>query len=577
MNKPMNAPIERLDVRLDGIGHVLSDRTIVVPAYQRPYSWTDEQIFDLLRDLYDAIQVKDAEYFLGTIVLTKNNEGAHFVIDGQQRLATASIIICAIRNYFDQIGDQERANGIHQSYLARKELRGLTETAHLKLIAADNGFYEKEILGRRATKRSVARKKTNPPSHTRLENALRLTMEYMEGIAKQTQQPVHVLLDWVEYMRDKAKVIVVEVNDEAAAYTIFEVLNDRGLDLSVSDLLKNFVFRVADDKVDEAQAHWTTMAAVLEASGAEEKELRTFIRHVWSSRHGLTREKELYSRIRTTITGKQRAVDFAQELSEQAAVYAALDNPNDEFWRPYGVAVRESIEALGTLKATQIRPLVLAILKHFDDGEVKRALPMLVCWTVRFLIVGKVGSGPLENGYSERGRDVSAGRVTTAQQLYTASISFLASDDEFKQAFSTARVSAHYLGRYYLRVLENTASSTGASELVVNPSEEAVTLEHIMPKAREPHWRHVAEEQHKLYLKRIGNLALLDKSLNEHAGNLQFSDKRKAFAKSKINLTREIADASVWDIKAIDARQEQLARLAVRGWPLKPQSRGSTN
>jgi hypothetical protein len=570
MRRTIKAPIERLEARLDGIGHMLADRTIVVPAYQRPYSWTDEQIGDLLRDLSDAIRDKDAEYFLGTIVLTKNNEGAHFVIDGQQRLATVSIIICAIRNYFARVGDKDRADGIHKDYLARKELRGLTETAHLRLIAADNIFYEKEILGTSAPSKSLGRTKVTPASHTRLENAVRLATEHVEAIVKQTHEPAHVLLDWVDYIRDKAKVIAVEVNDEGAAYTIFEVLNDRGLDLTVSDLLKNFVFRVAEDHVDEAQEHWTTMVAILEASGAEEKDLRTFIRHVWASQHGLTREKDLYDRIRTTVTSKQRAVDFAKELSDQASIYAALDNPTDEFWKPYGAAVRESIEALDLLKAIQIRPLVLAILKHFNEDQVKQALPMLVCWTVRFLIVGRVGSGPLENGYSERAKEVSVGSIKTGKALHSASTGFLASDDEFEQAFRTARVSAQYLGRYYLRVLEHVAVSSGSGELIVNPSEEAVTLEHVMPKTREPHWKQITEEQHKAYLKRIGNLALLDKSLNQYAGNLPFSDKKKAFAKSRVTLTQEIAKASSWDFRAIDARQEQLAKLAIQAWPLKP-------
>lgn len=565
------APIDRLDARLDGIGHVLADRYIVVPPHQRPYSWTDEQITDLLRDLSDAIRDKDAEYFLGTVVLTKNEEGSHFVIDGQQRLATVSIVICAIRNYFHRVGDKERSGVIHQKYLAQKELRGLTETAHLKLIAADNGFYENQILPpSAAVTKTKHRKKVNPPSHTRLEDALRLATEHIEAIVKQTQDPAQLLLDWVEYIHDKAKVIVVEVNDEGAAYTIFEVLNDRGLDLSVSDLLKNFVFRMADNKVSEAQEHWTTMVGVLEASGAKEKELKTFIRHVWASQYGLTREKELYSRIRTTITSKQRAVDFAKDLSEQAAVYAALDNPNDEFWKTYGAGVRDSIDALDLLKATQIRPLVVSLLKHFEDKEVKRALPMLVCWTVRFLIVGKLGSGSLENGYSERAKEVSSGTIKTATALHDASKTFLSADDEFEQAFRTARVSAHYLARFYLRILEHTASPSGTHELVVNPSEEAVTLEHIMPQSRDPHWKHITEEQHRTYVNRLGNLALLDKGLNEYAGNLAFADKMKAFAKSKITLTREISGIATWDMKAIDARQERLAGLAVQAWPLKP-------
>ncbi len=365
MRAPMSR-IDKLDARLDGVGHLLADRYIVVPPYQRAYSWTDEQITDLLRDLSDAIRSKDSEYFLGTIVLTKNNEGSHFVIDGQQRLATVSILICAIRNYFYTIGDKERGDLLHQGYLAKKDLRELTETAHLKLIAADNGFYESAILSRSHSAppaRKASRKKQGPASHTRLEQALRLATEHVNAIVNQTHDPTRFLLEWNDYLKEKAKVIVVEVNDEAAAYTIFEVLNDRGLELSVSDLLKNFIFRVADDRVNEAQQHWTTMVGILEGSGAEEKDLRTFIRHVWASRHGLTREKELYDRIRTSVTSKQRAVDLAGDLSQQARIYAALENPSDEFWKPYGSTVRDSVDALLLLKAIQIRPLVLAVLK----------------------------------------------------------------------------------------------------------------------------------------------------------------------------------------------------------------------
>ncbi len=560
------APIDRLEARLDGVGHLLADRYIVVPPYQRPYAWNDEQITELLRDFADAIRTKEAEYFLGTVVLTKNNEREHAVIDGQQRLATVSILICAIRNYFDSIGDTERRDLIHHEYLARKEMRALTQTAHLKLIAADNGFYESEILSPRHNGPSTVKKKQGSPSHIRLGDALRLCAEHVASLVKQTNAPADVLLDWIDYIRDKAKVIVVEVTDEGAAYTIFEVLNDRGLDLSVSDLLKNFVFRMAEEKVAEAQQHWTTMVGVLEASGAEEKDLRTFIRHVWASQHGLTREKELYSRIRTTITSKQRAVDFATSLSEHARVYAALDNPSDELWKPYSSTVREAVETLGLLKATQIRPLVLAVVKHFSVQELQKALPMLVCWTVRSLIVGKVGSGPLETGYSERAKEISAGSIKTATDLYKASKAFLVEDDDFEQGFRTARVSALYLARYYLRTLERVHGT----EMIVNPSEQAVTLEHVMPQSRDPHWVQIAAEQHKAYLKRMGNLTLLDKDLNEGAGNLPFAEKAAVFARSAIGLTRDIAATPQWDTKAIEARQERLATVAVKAWPARP-------
>ena len=564
--------IDKLEARLDGIGHLLADRYIVVPPYQRAYSWTDEQIGDLLRDLSDAMRQKDAEYFLGTVVLTKHQSNQHAVIDGQQRLATISILICAIRNHFIAIGDTERADELHRDYLAKKELRGLSETAHLTLMALDNSFYESQILPKSVptSKEKSKGRKAMPASNTRLETALRLCTEHVSTLAKTTNTPAVVLLDWIEYLNDKAKVIVVEVNDEASAYTIFEVLNDRGLELSVSDLLKNFIFRVAGDKVNEAQAHWSLMVGILESSGAEEKALKTFIRHVWASRNGVTREKDLYDKIRQHITSKERAVTFAKELSELARTYAALDNQSDELWKDYGPTVRESIEALQLLKATQIRPLLLAIVTHFEAKEVRKALPMLVCWTVRFMVVGKLGSGPLESGYAVRAQEVSSRKISTASQLFESSKGFLASDSEFEQGFAVARSSAQYLARFYLRVLEKQSSAAAGGELVVNPNVDAVNLEHIMPQSREPHWKEIPADQHESYVKRLGNLALLDRELNEQSGNLSFAVKVKSLAKSKISMTREVGATASWGVQAIDERQKQMAKLAVKAWPLKP-------
>lgn len=563
--------IEKLEARLDGIGHLLADKYIVVPPYQRAYSWTDEQIEELLRDLSDAIRHKDAEYFLGTIVLIKHQAGQHAVIDGQQRLATISILICAIRNYFAATGDLDRTDELHRTYLAKKELRGLTETAHLTLIASDNSFYEEHILPKPGVgKTNAVLKKLTPSSHGRLEQAMRLCTDHVNILAKNTNTPAVVLLDWIEYLNDKAKVIVMEVNDEAAAYTIFEVLNDRGLELSVTDLLKNFIFRTAADKASEAQAHWTTMGGTLEASGADEKSLKTFIRHVWASSHGITREKDLYDRIRQHVTGKQRAVSFAKELGELARVYVALDNPSDDLWKNYGTAVQESIDALKLLKAMQIRPLVLAIVANFDTKEARKALPMLVSWTVRFLIAGKLGSGSLENGYADRAREVSSRKIRTAAQLYESSKGFLVSDTDYEQSFAVARASAHFLARFYLRVLEKQNNVTDSDELVVNPSLDAVNLEHVMPQTRDPHWTHIPADQHEAYVKRLGNLVLLDKAINEKIGNLSFANKAKKLATSKISLTREVAQYANWDLNTINERQRKMAKIAVTAWPLKP-------
>ena len=129
------------------------------------------------------------------------------------------------------------------------------------------------------------------------------------------------------------------------------------------------------------------MSTVVEAVGGDEA-IKTFIRHVWSSKFGITRERELYNKIKAQITSKQAAIDFTNELRQKSLVYNAFSNSGHEIWKPYGAAVIQSIEVFELAGAIQIRPLLVAMLSKFETTESPKALPMLVSWTIRFLICG---------------------------------------------------------------------------------------------------------------------------------------------------------------------------------------------
>jgi hypothetical protein len=391
----------------------------------------------------------------------------------------------------------------------------------------------------------------------------------VQSLAGLTQDPAALLVDWITYIRNSAKIITVEVTDEASAYTIFEVLNDRGLDLSVVDLLKNFVFRQAADRVSEAQQGWIEMTAAIESEGGDES-VKAFIRHAWSARNGVTRERELYDKIKSQVTSKQAAIDLVADLRQKSVIYGALSNPGHELWKPFGSSVTQAVASLDLLGAKQIRPLLIALISSFDQNEVRRTMPMLVSWTVRFLICGSGGSGTLETQYAERAKEITAGTVTTVNALWKAMEPFVPKDDVFADSFATATVSKHYLARFYLRALEVQKRNALGTELVVNPDEQQVSLEHIMPQAREPHWTGISSDVHASYVKRIGNLTLLDKGLNSDAGNIPFIDKVAIFARSNIAISKELAGMTTWDAAAIDQRQKDLAALAVAAWNPKP-------
>lgn len=403
-------------------------------------------------------------------------------------------------------------------------------------------------------------------SHKKIARGAELAADHVRNLAALTNNPTEVLADWLDFISHKARVIWVEVPDHANAFTIFETLNDRGLDLAISDLLKNFLFNLAGDRITEAQAMWTEMIGSLVAVDGEDQ-IVNFIRHVWSSQHGLTREKQLFGAIKSKISSKQAAVDFAKKLNKAARLYAAILNPDHDVWNQYGATTRGHMTTLNTLRMTQMRPMILAILSKFDRTSSRQSMAMLVSWAVRSLISGELGSSTLEDLYSQKASDVSAGKIRDAQGLSDAAKTSLPNDVQFREAFRTARVTKGYLARYYLQALERQLG-TKQPLSIANPNPDEVTLEHILSQTPDFRVWDVALEQAEAYCNRIGNLVLLTAEENSRIGNGSFAAKRAVFKNASLKLTAEVGAFETWGPAQIDERQVRLADLAVKAWPV---------
>ncbi len=564
----MSGAIEGIRIQLEGIGHLLQDSRLAVPPYQRSYAWAEKNIAQLFRDLSTALVDEEQEYFLGSIVLIDSPGDRPFVVDGQQRLATITTLLAAIRDYFDERGDQ-RSQSIERDFLLNVDLRTQEAAPKLRLNESDNEFFYRRVL----SKRTDPQRKVQAirESHERIAEGALLAAKQVRDIASSNTDPSSRLIDWVEYIMTKARVIRIQVPDSANAFRIFETLNDRGLRLALSDLLKNYLFQRSGDRIGEAQNSWVTMTSVVEAA-EDEGLIVDFIRHLWCSQYGVTREKELYDRIKEKIASKQKAVDFSIRLANSARTYAAIVNTDSELWASYGSEARGYMATLNLLGMTQIRPLILSILQQFTPAEVKKSLRLFVSWAVRFVVVGGVGGGTLESYYSDRASEVTSGGIRTASGLLRKIRPIVPSDDDFGAAFSSATVSRHSLARYYLRVLERQEAGEEEPEFVPNASEEAITLEHVLPQNPGKHWGHFDQETASRFYKRIGNLALMKKSKNEAGGNAKFTEKAKLYNRSGFKLTAGLVIFAVegrWTTGSIDARQRALAELAVSAWPNK--------
>jgi hypothetical protein len=167
----------------------------------------------------------------------------------------------------------------------------------------------KRILSRPGEPARSVQPDKNRDSHQRIIKAAEIAKERVVQITApySPQQRADKIADWLEYLAKSARVIWISVPDDANAYTIFETLNDRGADLSISDLLKVNLFNIADDRLVEAESRWEAMLGTLESNGGEEL-AKNYMRHLWVAMQGPTRERELLGSIKKVLTSSQAAL-----------------------------------------------------------------------------------------------------------------------------------------------------------------------------------------------------------------------------------------------------------------------------
>lgn len=556
-----------------GIGSVLNRYSLRVPLNQRSYAWEDSHVKTLLQDFSAAISGDKKIYFLGTIVLTTNDDGKLEVADGQQRLATTSILISAIRDHLHAGGQNEKAAAAKytQNYLLEFDEHSGEHMPKLTLNSQDNDFFVKSaLLPTDHSERGSA--KATMESHDKISHAIKMCAEHVQKIIDPYSKPEQAkrLYEWIEFLRNSAVIIEIKVPTSFNAFTLFETMNDRGLRASQADILKNYLFGKAQDRLREVELKWTSMVGIIESVDADDL-LLTYLRHYWISHNGPTVEKELADRIRDKITGRQQSVDMCNALAISAVDYAALFSPLDHTgWAKFDKQTRAYVYVITRiLQIIQVRPLLLAIIRHFAPAETKKALKLILSWSVRYLVAGGAGGGVIERHYGLRAKEITDGEVKNAAQLKEKMKDVVRTDVEFHEGMRKHRVSKGHLARYYLRAIELSRQGNDPVPELGGILEDTsqFTLEHIIPQNPSPAWS-LPEEIILSYSKKLGNMTLLDPTVNVELGNKTFSEKSAIYAKSPLLITQEIAKNQKWEAEEVDTRQEKFADEALKVWPL---------
>ena len=556
-----------LSITLKGIGELIQTRH-KVPRNQREYAWEEKHIKDFVRDITEAKSEDKPQYFMGTVVVTSSLPIPE-VVDGQQRMATTCIFIAAVRDYLIGTGDQNNirsAKIIEGMYLLAEDARDLETHPHFQLNEIDNQFFREYILEGDPNKKSEKSFQSSIPSHARLMNAYLIAADAVKKIAEAPPAKAREQLnDLITYLKDKVQIILLQASDEASAFVLFETLNDRGITLAISDLLKNFLLGKAQSRIVEVKNKWHEMKVTLESAEAGE-DVVTYIRQLWCSENGLVREKDLFHEIKKKVTTSNSAVVMAESLSKNSKNFVELVNPDQTYWSTYGFDAYKSVKALNIINHTQPRPLILAILNNFAVKEVKSAIRLIEAWSFRFSVTKRLGGEGMEREYSNLAMQISKGKISTTKEL-KAAMKLVPTDQDFKEALSIYPIKKALLARYMLIEIEKLKAGGKNLEYIPNDNPEAVNLEHILPKSYPAkYWTGFDEDEHFKYSTILGNLTLMLSGDNKVASQGSFSDKKKIYQNSEILLTKELAKYSAWTPKEIAKRQSELGDLAVKRW-----------
>jgi uncharacterized protein with ParB-like and HNH nuclease domain len=540
------------------VGDLLSTTSprIVVSDYQRDFSWSESEADVFFRDLlafsnqYPNDNLETQEYFLGSMVLVTGGAN-HLLLDGQQRLATATILLSAIREFL-RLYDTNAATRLAQKYMYDNDDSTGERWYKLTLNRYDAEFFRREIqdgMGGTQIRPSLESHRLILRVRQYFDEKLRTQYDKLGGGKPAFQWSLRIMKVLLNHM----SAVVVSSSDEDNASNVFETLNDRGISLSTPDLLRNLILRRAasDPQREEIIDAWRTVFEI-----EQDVRIDDFLRHYWISRNGDIKSRKLYHEMKNVISEQDMdSLKFSLDLQRSSMTYRQIISANDD-----DPGIRENLLAIKMLGAKALLPAVLSAYAVGDTNNKSAFLRALVSVYVRYVVVSNLEISRLEDVVYDLAKNLT---TTGDFAAATAAIeSIKPTNESFVKRFATFQLTRRDSQRYMLQELENfarrTAGKTGEFQLA---GPDRVHIEHIYPQRPEKRL-----PDHQDLVNRFGNLTLLDSRLNQTIQNGVFAAKKPSYDGSDILLTKQLLEYPDWNRETIDTRQAALAGTALSVW-----------
>lgn len=537
-------------------------KTYTVPPYQRDYSWKKDQWEDLWNDILN-IKETESVHYMGSIVLQNMGDKKYHVIDGQQRFSTLTIIVLAIINKLNLLisegieidNNKERVSLLSKKFIGDKDPASLTYSSKLQLNENNDSFFQSNLL--------VFRQPTNvntlQDSDKQLWSAYNFFTEKVNQLFESESDGEKITNFLNKEIAEKLMFIQIVVEDELSAYTVFETLNSRGVGLTVTDLLKNYLFSIASTvDLPHIKTKWKKIVDIIGLDN-----FPAFLRHYWISKNKLVRQEYLFRAIKDSITDSPAVISLLDSLEENARLYKAISNYTDSFWGGHR-EIKKRIKELTLFNEKQAYPILIAAYNSLSQEDFAKVLKLVATITFRYTVIGKLHTNLKEDIYNKAAIRISNKEITTIAQIAASIRPLYPNDKDFKNDFASKSISTKRgkkLVRYILFSLENHLSHSDY-DFEENPG----TIEHILPEnGHENYLAEFPQAIHESVVYRLGNYTLLEEDKNRACKALSFQAKREIFATSQYLLSQRI-DSNTWSPNSIDLRQERLANCASSIW-----------
>lgn len=549
---------------LDILGNGRSYR---IPPYQRDYSWREEQWEDLWADIHSVRGEPAAKHYMGALVLEGVSDRQFVVIDGQQRLATISILALAVikrledlaNDAIDPSDNQERAASLRSRFIGEKDPASLAITSKIELNETDDPFYQDYLV----RLREPSNVRGLPKSNRQMWDCFSFFCKQLDSDdAANDGRALAELLS--ETVARQLLFISITVDDELNAYTVFETLNARGIDLSTTDLLKNFLFsrvRTATD-LKVLQRRWTRLIHIV-----RQEKFPSYLRYHLQIELPQVRSTQVYKIVRERIRVSEDVISLVDGLELHAELFAALANANHEYWIENSEAKKYVRERL-LYRDQQSTPVFLAAWSKFSAEDFARLLKLVNTITFRYTTISNLNTNDLEPIYHKAAKAIATGDATKVSQIHELLKPIYVSDERFERNYSDVEIDTTGQRKRLVRFIlaRHEMDQSGNS---IDFETDPATIEHILPENPTAEWDEIfPDDQSRRATYRLGNLTLLERGLNTDVGNRLFDSKIESYRRSRYLMTRALGEEhpDQWTIETISARQAQMARRAVHLW-----------